>query len=295
MPLSACYPYRSEAAREACFAYFDTLAGETWPVSSEERLVPTSFGATFVRVSGPAGAPPLVLLPGGAATSLMFAPNVAALSRERRVFAVDRMGEFGKTLCAKPVPTIADMTEWMDEFLDGVHPDGPVDLLGMSYGGALAAAYALHRPAKVRRLVLLAPGATVLRPPLAFWARMTALAFGRRGFLFFFRWIFRDMAKSDPAWIARIVDETRLCFRSLERRKVPIPGVLSDAEWGRLEPPTLFLVGEHEVIYSAEKALARLRRVAPSVTAEIVRGAGHDLTFAQSAAVNRRILEFVVA
>ena len=55
----------------------------------------------------------------------------------------------------------------------------------------------------------------------------------------------------------------------------------------------LFLVGEHEVIYSAVRAVRRLRRVAPQVTAEIIPGAGHDLTFAQPALVNRKILDFV--
>jgi pimeloyl-ACP methyl ester carboxylesterase len=55
----------------------------------------------------------------------------------------------------------------------------------------------------------------------------------------------------------------------------------------------LFLAGEHEVIYSAEKAIRRLKRVAPQVTAEIIPAAGHDLTVAQPAMVNQRILEFL--
>ena len=50
--------------------------------------------------------------------------------------------------------------------------------------------------------------------------------------------------------------------------------------------PALFLVGEHEVIYSPDKAVAWLKRVAPSVTAEIVRDAGHDRTMVQAEAVS---------
>jgi pimeloyl-ACP methyl ester carboxylesterase len=56
---------------------------------------------------------------------------------------------------------------------------------------------------------------------------------------------------------------------------------------------TLFLIGKHEVMYSPEKAVAWLKRVAPSVTAEIVPEAGYDLTAVQAAAVNRRILNFL--
>jgi pimeloyl-ACP methyl ester carboxylesterase len=62
--------------------------------------------------------------------------------------------------------------------------------------------------------------------------------------------------------------------------------VWTDAEWGSLRVPALFLVGEHEAIYSAEKAVRRLKRVAPQVTAEIIPGAGRDLTVAQAAMVN---------
>jgi pimeloyl-ACP methyl ester carboxylesterase len=68
---------------------------------------------------------------------------------------------------------------------------------------------------------------------------------------------------------------------------------MTDTEWGSLRVPALFLAGENEVIYSAEKAVARLKRVAPEVTAEIIPGAGHDLTFAQAAMVNERILQFL--
>jgi len=82
-------------------------------------------------------------------------------------------------------------------------------------------------------------------------------------------------------------------MRNLQPRKVALPPVLTDDEWRSLRPPALFLVGEHEVIYSAEKAVRRLNRVAPGVTAEIVPGAGHDLTFVQAAWVNRRILELM--
>src|SRR5207302_8885780 len=91
------FPYRSEAARQVCFAYLDSLAAREWPIASEQRFVPTTDGETFVRISGPEGAPPLVLLHGATATSLMWAPNIAALSAEYRTFAVDQIGEFGRS------------------------------------------------------------------------------------------------------------------------------------------------------------------------------------------------------
>jgi pimeloyl-ACP methyl ester carboxylesterase len=68
---------------------------------------------------------------------------------------------------------------------------------------------------------------------------------------------------------------------------------LQDHELESLRMPTLFLVGEHEKIYCAAKAVRRLSRVAPRIRAEIIPAAGHDLTIAQPGMVNRKILEFL--
>jgi pimeloyl-ACP methyl ester carboxylesterase len=288
------YPYRTAAARDLCFRYLDGLAARLWPIVSEERMVPTTFGATFVRVSGPPAAPMLVLLHGAGTTSLMWAPNIEALSREYRTVAVDQVGEFGKSLCIRPVRSLQDLIAWLDELIGALEAREPVNLAGMSYGGALAAQYALHFPERLKKVVLLAPGATVLQPPAGFWVRLIALGIARqRGLRAFFRWIFADMARTDPQWIDSTIEQLALNMRSLQRRKTPIPPVLTDTEWGSLRTPTLFLAGENEVIYSAEKAVRRLSRVAPEVTAQIIPGAGHDLTFVQTAMVNERILRFL--
>jgi pimeloyl-ACP methyl ester carboxylesterase len=68
---------------------------------------------------------------------------------------------------------------------------------------------------------------------------------------------------------------------------------LKDSELQALRLPALYLVGEHEKIYSAAKAIDRLKRVAPQIRTEMIPGAGHDITVVQSDLVSRRILEFL--
>ena len=292
--IPAYYPYLSEEARETCFSYLDRRAATHWPVTADERMVPTSFGETFVRVSGPAAAPPLVLLHGAGATSLMWEPNIEALSKEHRTYAVDQMGEYGKSPCTRPLPVMDDLLAWLDQLFDGLELARGVSLIGVSYGGALAAQYALHSPGRLARVVLIAPGNTVLRTSARFWARLFWMAVNRRkGLPGFFRWVFSDMQRKDPRWVESTVEELSLNMRSIRRHRPPMPPVLTDAEWRGLKVPTLFLAGEHDVMYSSRKAVRRLNRVAPQVTTEIVPGAGHDLTFAHTEAVNRRILEFL--
>ena len=139
MSVSAYYPYRSAEVRDSFLAYYDSLAAKQWPVASEERMAPTSYGQTFVRITGPASGPPLVLLPGAAATSLMWVPNIRALSEDYRTFAVDQVGEVGRSICTRPLPCLSDFLSWLDELFDALKLGDGINLAGMSYGGALTA------------------------------------------------------------------------------------------------------------------------------------------------------------
>jgi pimeloyl-ACP methyl ester carboxylesterase len=224
----------------------------------------------------------------------MWAPNIRALSEEFLTFAVDQIGEFGKSMCTRPVATMAGLLAWHNELFSGLHLVSGINLMGVSYGGALAAQYALQFPDKINKLVLLAPGNTVLRCRTAFWMRLVLAAISRRqGVLSFLHWVFGDMAKRDPEWVDAVVQEFFLNMESMERRRPVIPPVLNDDGWRSLAVPALFLVGEHEVIYSPAKAVARLKRVAPNVTAEIIRDAGHDLIVVQADVLNGRVLKFL--
>jgi pimeloyl-ACP methyl ester carboxylesterase len=60
-----------------------------------------------------------------------------------------------------------------------------------------------------------------------------------------------------------------------------------------IKVPTLYLVGEHEKIYSAQKAVQRLHKVAPQIKTEVIPDAGHDLTIVQAEMVNKKLLEFL--
>jgi pimeloyl-ACP methyl ester carboxylesterase len=178
--IPAYFPYRSSAARDSFLAYYDSLAGEQWPVASAERIVPTSYGDTFVRITGPADAPPLVLLPGAVATSLMWAPNIQALSQTCRTFALDQIGDIGRTTCIKRVRCLNELRAWLDEFFDALKVVGRINLMGVSYGGSLAAEYARHAPQRLSTVILLAPGATVLRLSARFVIRLALAAIAPR-------------------------------------------------------------------------------------------------------------------
>jgi pimeloyl-ACP methyl ester carboxylesterase len=85
--MTASHPFRSATAKAQYLKLYD-LRAKKWPVDSKTRLVDTSYGQTFVRMSGPAGAPPLVLLHGAGSNSLQWMPNIEALSTNYRVYVL---------------------------------------------------------------------------------------------------------------------------------------------------------------------------------------------------------------
>jgi len=78
------------------------------------------------------------------------------------------------------------------------------------------------------------------------------------------------------------------------KAKLPIlPTVMDDEELQSITVPTLYVVGENDKIYSAQKAVQRLKDVAPHIKTELVANAGHGLALSHAQLVNRKVLEFL--
>jgi pimeloyl-ACP methyl ester carboxylesterase len=272
-----------------CAAYDAAL--KLWPVPYKEIDIPTRFGTTHVVVSGPKTAPPLVLLHGYMATSTMWSPNILAFSEDYRVYAVDVMGQPGKSRPDDPIRNAVDFVSWLTATLDALHLDR-IALVGMSFGGWLALNYAVAVPQRVRTLVLLSPGGLL---PMA-------RQFSVRGMLMvslptrltvntFFHWLgFTDRTYSS---LLNIVYLGLKHFRMpLETARV-LPAVVSDEALHTMQMPTLLLIGDHEVTSDPAQALARARRLIPEFEGALVPGCGHDMCSSRHDVVNARVLEFL--
>src|SRR5688572_21678913 len=94
--------FKTEAAEARYIAAYDAVLAK-WPVAYQEITVPTRLGATHVIASGPADAPPVVLLHAAMATATVWRPNVLALSEHFRVYAVDVVGQGGRTVASRKI------------------------------------------------------------------------------------------------------------------------------------------------------------------------------------------------
>jgi pimeloyl-ACP methyl ester carboxylesterase len=186
---------------------------------------------------------------------------------------------------------------WLDEVFKALGLANNINLMGLSYGGWLTSQYALRFPDRLDKIVMLAPAGTVL-PLRLEWIMRAVLCwvphrFFTRSFIY---WLLEDLAKKDEAVRVMLEEEVEAAvmrLRCFKPNRLVKPTVLKDYEFQSLKIPALYLVGENEKIYSAQKAIRRLHQVAPHIIAEVFPNAGHDLTIVQAEMVNTRVLAFL--
>lgn len=300
MTRQSFYPFKSERSKSEYQAYY-TERAKAWPVACETMFLDTPSGTTLVRASGRVTDPPLVLLPGARASSLMWSDCIAALSAHHRVYALDILGDAGLSVSRRETLKPDDLARWLNEVFAVLVPEGQLTLMGISYGGLLAGQYAICFPGRLRNVVLVAPGGFVHSFSFAFFVRMAFLCtpvpgLGGGPFRRMIHWLFHDAERGDDACRARLeetITDLQMAWRHFALPAPDWPTTLDDKGWQGFGVPCLFLVGDNEKIYSAKAAVARLHRVAPQVKTEIIPGAGHDLILAQPAVVARKVLEFL--
>jgi pimeloyl-ACP methyl ester carboxylesterase len=296
MSTAAFSPFRSTNARDEYLTLYAERA-RSWPVPAETKIIETPTGKTFVRLSGDPENPPLVLLPGSRDHSLTWIPNIAALSAHYRTCALDSIYDVGLSVSRRKLTKPEDLVTWLEEVLATLVPEGSFRLVGLSYGGWLASQYALRYPHRVQMLGLLTPAATVLPVSVPFLLRaVTSILPGTVFIKKFLYWLLQDTVQSGSegrAIVDRAVEDwiaAKRCFGPL-----PLIGatVVKDHVLQAFQVPTLFLVGENEKVYSAQKAVERLNQVAPQIKTRIIPQAGHDLWIVQAERINKELLGFL--
>ena len=289
-------PAVSTATEAAFAAAYDAML-RLWTAAPESRDVRTSARETTrVQVWGQADAPPLVLLHGFHVTSTMWAPNAADLGRTRRVYAPDTLGDFGYSRPERMPRTVDELLGWLESLLDALGL-GAVDLGGMSYGGWLSASFAARHPTRVRKLVLIAPGASFGSFSLPFVLRgLPMIVFKQRRFVDgYLRWAAvpgADDARYD-AWMSALVDVMHAGIRNFPGRTLPLPQRLPPEVMRAIAAPTLLVYGEHEKMYAARPAIERARVHLRTLETLLVPDASHDLTLRQARRIDEAIVRFL--
>ncbi len=245
-----------------------------------ERMRILTIGGRAIRVAvreGAPGWPPLLLCNGIGVSLELFQPFVDALDPRRPVIRFDMPGIGGSPAPVVPYH-LATLPSLLAGLLDQLGYE-QADVLGISWGGGLAQQFALSRPDRVRRLVLVAtaPGALMIPGhPRVLLRMLTPRRHRDPGYAARVAGeLYGGSAREDPI-VARdlLHATTRLGpARGYYYQLISMLGWTSLPWLPRLRPPTLILAGDDDPIIPVVNARIMHRLIRRS-TLHVYRG-GH--------------------
>ncbi|GIE29695.1 alpha/beta hydrolase [Actinoplanes italicus] len=268
--------FTSAAAHDRFLATYREAMAE---LPAPDRTLDIRTGYGVVRVyhfdgTGEPDAAPLLLLPGRASASPVWADNLPSLLRLRDVYTVDLLGEPGLSVQQRPITGDADHARWLHEVLLAL-PEPRFHLFGLSFGGWTAMNLALHQPAKVA-------GVIVLDPVLTFADLSAAVIL--RSIPVSVRWAPRSWRDDFASWTANDapvedVPVADMIEQGLQAyvMKLSAPTRPDRDRLGRLEPPALVLLAGKSRMHDAAAAAAYAGDVLPAATVKTYPDASHAI------------------
>lgn len=241
---------------------------------------------------------PLILIHGVGLARGIWAPQVRHLSPHFRTVTYDLLGH-GESPPAGTEATLQDFAGQLHEVLGQV--GGPASVVGFSFGGLIAQAFALHHPASLRKLVLLS---TVHdRSPSERAAVLARWEATRAGGMMVAvqpaleRWFSRTYLEAHPeiaeAFRQMLLENRLASFLQAYRVFATADQNLAGRVSG-IACPTLVMTGEEDVGSTPQMA-TRLASSIPNAKLSILPGARHMMSLEHAEEVNRQLASFLLA
>ncbi len=270
--------YRSSAGEKAIMDFYNKVLAN-WQVDYDTVTVETRYGETFVIASGDPANPAILLLHGGTSNATSWAGDVAVYAEHFRVYAVDQIGDPGRSAPTRPSFESDAFAEWLDDVRIGLKLEKMM-LVGLSQGGWIALKYAITYPVHVSALVLLTPGGIAPHNALFMFQMMTLFLLGKWGQTRAMKMLFADFPIPEGT-----VEIMGLIMRHFKANRVTLP-LFSDEELATLKMPVLLVGGEKDRLLDVPATAERLSAQVPQLQIHIIDGAGHAIVHTASEVVN---------
>lgn len=253
--------------------------------------------------------PPVVLVHGSGLDSatLSWRETVPSLAVDHAVVAPDLPG-YGESAPLVGPPSVAAFSHWLEGFLDEFD-EGPVTLVGISLGGAVALGLALDHPERVDRLVLVDSyglGDRVPGGPLAALSvRIPGLMAGVWALMARSRWLTETSLRAivhsanvTPALVEEVFGlvggRSSATWRAFQREEVGFGGLRTDysARLPALAVRTLFVHGENDPLVLLGWSVRAATRV-PDGGVAVIRRCGHWPPRERPTTFNERLRDFL--
>jgi pimeloyl-ACP methyl ester carboxylesterase len=295
-------------AAAAALAYFIRNPERRSLDAAERTAAPGAFvrlfdGVTHYEVAGPDTGQRVVLVHGFSVPSYIWDSTFNALTASG--FRVMRYDVFGRGWSDRPRRdyTLEFTDLQLTELLDSLMWTGPVDLIGLSYGGAIVGAFGGRHPERVRSITMVDPVATtgaplpaVIRAPLLgsyLWQvlQVPKMADGQAS-------DFVDPSKW-PDWADkyRVQQRYRGFGRALRSTQLERPNVLIDTLYqriGALKTRSLLIWGTEDRTVPIAHAVT-VRAAIPQMEFHAIPGVGHLPHIEAASTVNPILVAFLRA
>ncbi len=262
-----------------------------WDLTYTEEDVKTSFGTAHIIMAGPKNQKQLVLLHGMDASSTMWYPNIKALAKNHRVYAIDFLMEPGKsTLTAKPLSS-EDIVTLYNEIFNHYKLKN-FDIVAASRGGWIATLLATQKTNSIDKIVLLSPAQTfkfIDKMGKTSSALMLKLFPSEKKFGKTLTTFSTHPEKISPVYKRQFYLANKYAKSNSSLLKMT---PFSNDELRSISNPVLVLIGDHDVI-NGDDSVERAKEYLPRSKTKIIKDAGHFLSIDQSKIVNDAMVDFL--
>ncbi|MFZ5616927.1 MAG: alpha/beta hydrolase [Pseudomonadota bacterium] len=273
------------AIAAAGYYYWSSLPGEA-PAASEymtadDRIMEIAGANVRIRIEGPEGAPPVILMHGFIYSLETWDAWAAALKTDHRVIRFDLLGHGLSGPDPKERYSPQERAEFLGEVMDALGIESAV-IGGNSLGGLAAWRFAATAPDRVQALILISPGGyptngvseePVSPPaPMALFLRTAPDA----GVAVTLQKIYGDDSMVTPDRIRLVGDMMRqdgngeAFVQSIEEFTLPDPEPMLRS----ITAPTLILWGAEDVVMPLEHG-RRMEAAIPNARLIVYEGVGH--------------------
>jgi len=291
---------------------------ETVDIPLSSKYIETSFGRTHMLVCGPEDAEPLILIPGTAGCAPLWRMQFKAFAESYRVYALDVIGQPGRSEANRLSLLNDDSVEWLTDVLDELGID-KAHFAGNSVGGWMAMRMGIERPERVNKVVMLGPtGLTRAKLPVKIFVSkvlskkkdanaleddLTAKTISTESPKGTFGTFDRQLARLMALCTRHYRVDKSLDVYNDRTGKIHIRkglGVLRKffmaerkSYLRKFDVPGLLIFGEHEMFFNPNKVAARAEKIMPGLDSVVVDDAGHGAVFDKPEEVNRLVMEFL--
>ncbi|PXY43396.1 alpha/beta fold hydrolase [Flavobacterium hydrophilum] len=284
------YVFQTKKEEQSYLSSYDK-ALKLWDISYIEENVKTSFGTAHVIVAGPKNGKDLILLHGMDASSTMWYPNIKALAKNHRIYAIDFLMEPGKSnLTAKPLSK-EDIVTWYNEIFSH-YKLKKFDIVAASRGGWIATLLAVQEKNSIDKIVLLSPAQTfkfIDKVGKTSSALMLKLFPSEKKFGKTLKTFSTHPEKISPVYKRQFYLANKYAKSNSSMLKMT---PFSNDELKSIKNPVLVLIGDQDVINS-EDSLEKAKEFLPNSKTKIIKDAGHFLSIDQTKAVNDVMADFL--